>query len=46
MNLIIDQINCRMIEYEKKNAGFFALGRGDRNKLYDTILKKLRSFSD
>uniref|UniRef100_A0A914KIZ6 Exocyst complex component n=3 Tax=Meloidogyne incognita group TaxID=654580 RepID=A0A914KIZ6_MELIC len=36
----------KIVEYEKRNAGFFALNRGDRHKLYETILKKLRSFND
>lgn len=36
----------KIVEYEKRNAGFFVIGRGDRNKLYDTILKKLRTFTD
>uniref|UniRef100_A0A1I8ATR9 Exocyst complex component n=1 Tax=Steinernema glaseri TaxID=37863 RepID=A0A1I8ATR9_9BILA len=32
----------KMIEYEKKTNGFFGIGRGDRRKLLDTILRQLR----
>ncbi|KAL3089211.1 hypothetical protein niasHT_021155 [Heterodera trifolii] len=39
----------KVIEFEKKNSGFFAIGRADsrdKQKLYETILRKLRSFTD
>ncbi|CAJ0575891.1 unnamed protein product, partial [Mesorhabditis spiculigera] len=35
----------KMIEFEKKSAGFFAVNKGDRRKLYDTILKQLRAIA-
>ncbi|KAL3078975.1 hypothetical protein niasHS_014757 [Heterodera schachtii] len=39
----------KVIEFERKNSGFFAIGRADsrdKQKLYETILRKLRSFTD
>jgi hypothetical protein len=38
----------RMIEHEKRNAGFLGgiVARGDRKKLYDTILRHLKSLQD
>uniref|UniRef100_A0A1I7X8W0 Transmembrane protein n=1 Tax=Heterorhabditis bacteriophora TaxID=37862 RepID=A0A1I7X8W0_HETBA len=35
----------KMIEFEKKSAGFFAINKGDRKKLLDTILRQLRILS-
>ncbi|CAI4220659.1 unnamed protein product [Auanema sp. JU1783] len=32
----------KMIEFEKKNTGFFGINKGDRKKLLDTILRQLR----
>lgn len=36
---------CRMVEHEKKGSGFFGINRGDRKKLYDAILRQLRTLS-
>ncbi|KAH7732234.1 CRE-SEC-15 protein [Aphelenchoides avenae] len=35
----------KMVEYEKKGSGFFGITRGDRKKLYDAILRQLRTLS-
>ncbi|WKX95838.1 hypothetical protein Q1695_012353 [Nippostrongylus brasiliensis] len=35
----------KMIEFEKKSAGFFGINKGDRKKLLDTIIRQLRSLS-
>ncbi|VDM64718.1 unnamed protein product [Angiostrongylus costaricensis] len=35
----------RMIEFEKKSAGFFGINKGDRKKLLDTIIRQLRALS-
>ncbi|TKR80499.1 hypothetical protein L596_014566 [Steinernema carpocapsae] len=32
----------KMIEYERKSNGFFGIGRSDRKKLLDTILRSLK----
>lgn len=42
----LKNIFCRLIEYEKRNSGFFGISRGDRKKLYDTILRNLRALND
>lgn len=45
-------INFRLNEYEKKNSSFFAINRSDKQKLYDkkklydTILRSLRTLND
>ncbi|KAI1724168.1 exocyst complex subunit sec15-like domain-containing protein [Ditylenchus destructor] len=36
----------KIMECEKKNSSFFGIGRGDRKKLYDTILRNLRALQD
>uniref|UniRef100_A0A0N4Z0F1 Exocyst complex component n=1 Tax=Parastrongyloides trichosuri TaxID=131310 RepID=A0A0N4Z0F1_PARTI len=35
----------KMIEHEKKTNSFFAIGKGEKRKLLDTILKQLKSFA-
>ncbi|KAK6732570.1 hypothetical protein RB195_016751 [Necator americanus] len=39
------QLLEKMIEYEKKSSGFFAINKGDRKKLLDTIIRQLRALS-
>ncbi|CEF63692.1 Exocyst complex subunit Sec15-like family-containing protein [Strongyloides ratti] len=35
----------KMIEYEKKTNSFFGIGKGEKRKLLDTILKQLKSYN-
>ncbi|KJH51419.1 putative exocyst complex subunit Sec15 [Dictyocaulus viviparus] len=39
------QLLEKMIEFEKKSSGFFAINKGDRKKLLDTIIRQLRALS-
>ncbi|KAK6018136.1 putative exocyst complex subunit Sec15 [Ostertagia ostertagi] len=39
------QLLEKMIEFEKKSAGFFGINKGDRKKLLDTIIRQLRALS-
>lgn len=31
-----------MIEFERRSTGFFGIGKGDRKKLLDTIVRQLK----
>ncbi|CAD6187133.1 unnamed protein product [Caenorhabditis auriculariae] len=36
----------KMIEFERRGAGFFGINKGDRKKLLDTIIRQLRNLSN